>query len=332
VFCPLQATCLLLSRRDSLYNPNNIWRWSRLGSTPTAPPALWLFTQALPALRRSYVPDIQAQVGFCAWRNSNSNTLGSDRSQHHRTSLSRLCYHPAVFFRHHPLTAFSFSIEKFCARFKNVVISIFSTFQACSQNYEKRLLSSLCLSVRASTENKSVPTRPIFIKSDTCVFFENLSRKLKFNYNIRRGRGRYFTRRPTYIYDNVQLNFSHYDKCLRQSCRENQNTHFMFSNFCSENPAVYGVTWRNVAEWTGRRWQYYMAHALCVLDNWGYRHTLRTHNTSCFCMGKIVTRTRLEVSFTHTLPHLLKTAYVWKYVSRKISVKCLEFRKLPVQI
>jgi len=33
-------------------------------------------------------------------------------------------------------------------------------------------------------------------------------------------------------------------------CRENQNTHFVFSNpfFLSENRAVCGVMWKNVAE------------------------------------------------------------------------------------
>jgi len=38
---------------------------------------------------------------------------------------------------------------------------------------------------------------------------------------------RYFTRRPMYIYDNVALNCSYNGKCSRQSCRENQNKHFV---------------------------------------------------------------------------------------------------------
>ena len=29
-------------------------------------------------------------------------------------------------------------------------------------------------------------------------------------------------------------------------CRENQNTHFMFSNFFSENRAVYEIMWKSV--------------------------------------------------------------------------------------
>jgi len=33
---------------------------------------------------------------------------------------------------------------------------------------------------------------------------------------------------------------------------------------------------------TGHRRQYNMAHALCIMNNSGYRHTLRICNTHCF--------------------------------------------------
>ena len=33
-----------------------------------------------------------------------------------------------------------------------------------------------------------------------------------------------------YIYENISLNSSHSVKYFRQSCRENQNTYFMFNN------------------------------------------------------------------------------------------------------
>jgi len=32
----------------------------------------------------------------------------------------------------------------------------------------------------------------------------------------------------------------------------------------------------------GYKWQYNEAHALCMVNNWGYRHTLRISNTYCF--------------------------------------------------
>ena len=42
---------------------------------------------------------------------------------------------------------------------------------------------------------------------------------------------RHFTWRPEYICDNISLNYSENEKYFRESCRENQNTHFVFGNF-----------------------------------------------------------------------------------------------------
>jgi len=33
-----------------------------------------------------------------------------------------------------------------------------------------------------------------------------------------------------------------------KSCRENQNTHFVFNNFFSENRAVNEIMWKNMVE------------------------------------------------------------------------------------
>jgi len=33
-----------------------------------------------------------------------------------------------------------------------------------------------------------------------------------------------------------------------KGCRENQNTHFVFSNFFFENPTVYEIRWKNTVE------------------------------------------------------------------------------------
>jgi hypothetical protein len=50
-------------------------------------------------------------------------------------------------------------------------------FYAHSQNCEKRLLSSSCLSVCLSARNNSVPNGQIFMKFDIWLFFENLPRQ-----------------------------------------------------------------------------------------------------------------------------------------------------------
>ena len=46
--------------------------------------------------------------------------------------------------------------------------------------------------------------------------------------------------------------------------------------------------------------QYNMAHALCALNNLGYRHTLRICNIYCFSTARIVARMRLNVTFICT--------------------------------
>jgi hypothetical protein len=49
-----------------------------------------------------------------------------------------------------------------------------------------------------------------------------------------------------YIYDNISLTRSillRMRNASDKSCRETQNTHFMFDNFFSENRAVYEIMW-----------------------------------------------------------------------------------------
>jgi hypothetical protein len=50
-----------------------------------------------------------------------------------------------------------------------------------------------------------------------------------------------------------------------KSCRENQNTHFMFNNFFPDNRTVYEVMWKNTVQPVYGR-QYNTAHAHCMLD------------------------------------------------------------------
>jgi hypothetical protein len=48
-----------------------------------------------------------------------------------------------------------------------------------------------------------------------------------------------------------------------KSCRENQNTHFVFSIFFSEKRAVCGVMWENIVE--GGRPQMTIQYGACAL-------------------------------------------------------------------
>jgi hypothetical protein len=95
-------------------------------------------------------------------------------------------------------------------------------------------------SVRPSTWNISAPTGRIFMKFCTSVFSgKSIQFSVKPDNN-----NRYFIRRPIQIFDHSTKN----EKCFRNLCRENQNTHFVFSNFFPENLAVYENMWRNIVE------------------------------------------------------------------------------------
>jgi hypothetical protein len=47
-----------------------------------------------------------------------------------------------------------------------------------------------------------------------------------------------------------------------KSCRENQNTHFMFGNIFLFNLAIYEIMWKTSYSLTGHRLQHNTAHAL----------------------------------------------------------------------
>ena len=55
-----------------------------------------------------------------------------------------------------------------------------------------------------------------------------------------------------------------------ESCRENRNTHFMFSGF-TENRAVCKITWKNTVQLD--RPHDNMAFALYILNNCGCRYS-----------------------------------------------------------
>jgi len=112
----------------------------------------------------------------------------------------------------------------------NKIFVILDVLKQLNVTFFKRL--SFNMSVRLSAWNKSVPTGQIFVKFyiRTQGFFENVSRKLKFDSNLTRITGTlheyllifmtmscWILLRMRYVSD--------------KNCKENQNTHFMFNNF-----------------------------------------------------------------------------------------------------
>ena len=145
------------------------------------------------------------------------------------------------------------------------------------QNCEKRLLTSPC----SSAWNNSFPSGPTFMKFDIPVFFANLSRKLKFHYNL------------AWISVTLRENLSTFMiiSCLvilrlrnvsDEICRENQNTHFMSHRFFFfENRAVYEIRKKkNIIKPEDRpQMTWPMCIACWISKN---KNTPRIRNTYCF--------------------------------------------------
>ena len=96
-----------------------------------------------------------------------------------------------------------------------------------------------------------------------------------------------------------------------KSCRENQNTHYVLSNFFFlENRASYEIMWKNNVErgkpqmtiWrtacfsNGARHIVFCGLRLQIHIH-THTHTLRLCNTNCFSIATMVPRTRLNITF-----------------------------------
>jgi hypothetical protein len=168
---------------------------------------------------------------------------------------------------------------------------------------------SVCLSALEETSHRTNFHEIWYLR-----IFENLSIKLKSHSNmtiITRILHAYVNRfmmksRPTLL---KKRNVS--DK----SCRENNNTQFIFNNFFSENRAVYEICGEIRYSRTGYRLKYYTAQKL-------YKNT-DTHsynfNTYCFSTATMVTLTHLNAA---SYVHRLSFHCTYIYVVHSISVFC----------
>jgi hypothetical protein len=119
------------------------------------------------------------------------------------------------------------------------VVSVGTTRFYIKKLYVFRAFAKLCratissvmsvrLSVRPSTWNNSAPIGRIFTKF-ICGLLEKSVEKIYVSLKLCKNKGyfRYFQ---------------------MKSCRENQNTHFVFSNSLFENRAVYEIMWKNIVQ------------------------------------------------------------------------------------
>jgi len=87
----------------------------------------------------------------------------------------------------------------------------------------------------------------------------------------------------------ILLNSYGNEKYFRHNCREDQIPHIVHAVtfFFKENRAVYEIMRKNIG--------YNKAHAHCMLDTQGYKHTLRICNVYCYSTTTMVARTHLDV-------------------------------------
>jgi hypothetical protein len=101
----------------------------------------------------------------------------------------------------------------------------------------RKVAGSFVVSVRPSVRppawNNSAPAARIFMKFYIWVFFENLSRKSKSHYNLTRITD--IIGKDLYTYSIISRSvLLRMRNVSGKSCRENQNTHFIFSNFVTQ--------------------------------------------------------------------------------------------------
>jgi len=131
------------------------------------------------------------------------------------------------------------------------------------------------------------------MKSDISVFFENLSRIIQFSLKSDKN-NRYFTwKQHTFLITSRWI-LLRMRNVSDKNYRENQNTHFVFSNFFFENRAVYEIMWKKVLEQDRPQMTIWRMRIACRVTK--AKHTLTISNTYCFSIATIVTRTRLTVT------------------------------------
>ena len=122
-------------------------------------------------------------------------------------------------------------------------------------------------------------------------FFRKSVEILQFWLNFDRN-NQYFTFSPVYIMTIFRWILLRMGNVSDKVCRENQNTHFTLNP--SPPPKIFPFMRQCAKMWwkqTRHRPQHNTAHALFVLDNYSYKHTLIIFDTYCFSTATMVTRT-----------------------------------------
>jgi hypothetical protein len=100
-----------------------------------------------------------------------------------------------------------------------------------------------------------------------------------------------------YIYGNISLNSSQNEKCVTRKL-ERKSKHIFYVQYFFLNRTFYETAWNNMVQPDDNT-----AHAHSMLDNEGYRHTLRICSTYCFSTAVIAPPACLNVTlYAHCPP------------------------------
>jgi len=142
-----------------------------------------------------------------------------------------------------------------------------------------------------------------------------MSTEFMFHYNLTRTSGTLHEDRQTVLIIS-RLNLLRMRNVSPKSNSGNQKTHFMFNIPPPPKTVPFmrqcGKKYRIIVP---DRPQVTMAHAQCMLNNYGHKHALRICNTYCFPTVTMVTRTRLDITLhVHSL-----SCSIFQYVKAKKS-------------
>jgi hypothetical protein len=164
-------------------------------------------------------------------------------------------------------------------------------------------------SIRPSTWNNSV-TLDRFSWS---LIFEYFSKSCRTDRSLIKIRSNkvYITWRPIYLFGHLAHFFFEW-KMHQTKVVEKIETHIL----CS---IIFFYSFRLLYCRAGQATDDSMAHAHCMLNNNGYKHTLRTCSTYCFSTAKMIGRTCLNV----TLPVHCLSFWIMPRVTETVRRFCL---------
>ena len=122
--------------------------------------------------------------------------------------------------------------------------------------------------------------------------------------------------RPMHISDDISV-LLRMRYIPEKSVRENQNMHFIFTNFILKVFLFITYCGKIRKSQTSHRWRLNMVLSHFMLDNWDYRHTCRICNACCFFTATVVMQKQMSLSVTLRVHCLFCLSWIFLVLARK---------------